>query len=131
MAKAKLTVYPYTTLDENGQPTGRVHADSYRTQKDVAIGGSISEYSGIILVHLPAIEIEVELPGDIQFRAAEVLRAHRNELRAAHQATLTKLQFLENQLLGLAAPDILDKGEGPIVSHILADDSDSDSDIPF
>jgi hypothetical protein len=110
MATAKLKVYPYLTIDEQGNVTGTLHTDSWRSREAEEQGGSLSEYSQAIYVHLPAIEIDIELPPDqdIRAKALGVLNACRGKLRAEHQKTMTKFQFMENRLLGLAAPDILD-----------------------
>ena len=113
MAKLKLTVYPYAIIDEEGRVQDRLGVESYRSPEATLAGGSVSSFSGVIYVHLPTIELLVEVPNDIKLKALPILQAYRKDLRAEHQKQLTKLQFLENNLLALSAPDVLDAGEGP------------------
>lgn len=99
MAQCKLTLYPYVTLDDKGN---FYFANAYSWKMEVTVE------DGKIRVPLEPIEISFEYPDDLRPQALAILRAHRTKLNGEHQQTLTKLQFLENNLLALAAPDVLD-----------------------
>lgn len=100
MAKAKITLYPYVVLDSSAQ-FSHMAAYIWETKDKMSEEGTFS-------IALPKVEIEVTVPDDYRPACLALLRQHRGQLSAEHQATLTRLQFVENSLLGLAAPDVLD-----------------------
>lgn len=106
MASKKIKAYPYLYLSLDGK-IQNVSVQGYPSEANLSI-----QYSSITLP-LPLLEIELDLPeqDDINRRCVELLRADRDKLRAEHTALMTKYQFLENQLLGLPAPDIVE-GDG-------------------
>jgi hypothetical protein len=112
--KEKIKVYPYTQFDSEGKFL-RLDANTYGPYgENKTKGGEVSEH-GSVTVYLPMIEIEIEGPelAALEAKAVEILRAHKGKLQADHHLMMTKLQFIENNLLRLSAPEVLDRGEGP------------------
>ena len=127
--------YPLASLGLDGKLIV-VQPHSYEVK------GSVSAEYGYIHIALEPLELEIELPSEEELRskALAVLQADRQKLRAEHQALMTKYQYLENQLLGLAAPELV-AGERVSYAEARADVSDAqikqalkgeeDDDIPF
>lgn len=119
----KVMVYPRLLLNvEGGDPSC-----SFATW---GLGeDSFTPAHGYLSLAMQPMEVEVELPPtqEISSRCLALLRRQRDKLRAEHQAQLTKLQFLENQLLGLPSPEIVE-ADNP--TRRPNRDVDSD-DIPF
>lgn len=107
MATHKLKLYPSIALDKGGRFL-HVAADTYRYCEKGEEAGHISKESGSVFVNLPPIDISFDYPEDVRAQALAILRANRTKLQGEHIATMTRFQYLENQLLGLAAPDVLD-----------------------
>lgn len=103
MAKAKLKLYPYLTLDEKGELQA-VHAFTWPTADKM----ETDQYSTRFIIALPMIEVEVTHPDDCRSACLALLKQFKGEQISGHQLLMTKLQFTENGLLGLAAPDIID-----------------------
>lgn len=103
MAQTALKLYPYARVGGDFGSTPFVNAYSWQTESKIEDGGDQ------VTIALPPIEIQISHPADLRPLALEILRANRQELKAKHQALLTKLQYLENQLLALEHMDILDK----------------------
>jgi hypothetical protein len=72
-------------------------------------GDRVTEFG--INLPLPPFEVEVEVPDDPNQQLLEVLHQYREKLNADHRNTLTKLQVMENALLRLEAPEVLDAVE--------------------
>lgn len=106
--KHTIKFYPYLYLSLDGK-LSHVSGSAYSGTDVISL-----EYSSITH-YLPLMEIEVEIPNEAEIRAKalEILRANRTKLRAEHTAILTKLQFVENQLLGLPAPDLVEGERRP------------------
>lgn len=123
MAKVTITLYPYAYYDKHGAFS---HSGIFTWSQTSAI-----TTEGNIILALPSEKFEVDLPDDPRPQLLEILRAHRGKLNAEHQNTLTKLQFMENNLLGLAAPEVLDAVKKPPREAPYGDLIDRDDDIPF
>lgn len=103
MAKAKMMVYPYLAISEKGEVEG-VFCQSYAGKDAISsIGG--------FYIHLPPMEVEVTHPDDVRPACIALLQHDKKEKTAEHQKLMTHYQFLQNQLLGLAHSDIIDKAE--------------------
>jgi sulfite reductase beta subunit-like hemoprotein len=130
MAVHLLTVYPYARFNEKGEFVN-VYFQAWQPYGDEAKAGGTVGDGGTITVHLAPVQVRIESPDlqELEAKAVELLRAHKLQLTAAHHLLMTKLQFAENNLLRLAAPEILSAGEGPAGKPIW-DDSNR-GDIPF
>ena len=130
----QVTWFPTANLGLDGKLIN-VGVQAYKME------GSVSPEYGYIHVALPPLDLTIEIPSADGLRkmALELLQANRTKLRAEHAALMTKYQFLENQLLGLAAPELVE-GERRAYSE-TRDVSDAeikqalkgeeDDDIPF
>lgn len=107
--KRKIKVYPAMTFDQEGKL-------SYASVDNFRMESYVSE-QGFLHITLGPVEVEVEFPDDPRQQVLQVLREHRTKLNAKHQATLTRLQFMENALLGIAHTDVLDREWTPGVGN--------------
>lgn len=107
MAYETVTMYPYVRLTQqpDGSQSRYVQMFNWKTESKVEDGGDT------IVIALPEIEVTVQFADDLRPQALEILRANRQKLKAEHQALLTKLQWLENQLLAIEQSEVLDPVE--------------------
>lgn len=104
MATAKQKVYPYLVISRKGK----------LLNTGCAIGCALTEEfnKGVdcFFVNLPPQEIEFEIPAEEEIRpaCAKLLDEQMVQERAAFYAQETMLKAIRNDLLQLAAPDILD-----------------------
>lgn len=130
MAVHMLMVYPYARFNSKGE-FAEVHFQSWKPFSDEAKnGGKVSE-EGEITIHLPPLTIRVEAPdlSALEAKAVALLRIHKEKVRAEHAQLMARMQFAENNLLRLSAPDVLDAGEGPKAKPIKpGNDDDNYSD---
>lgn len=118
--KKTIKLHPYVFLNGKGELQS-LDANTTHLYGD----GEVTQY-GHIVVTLPSVQLEVEFPDDLRPQALAVLRKFRERLSAEHHATMTRLQFTENQLLALDAPDILDAEE-----ELRRPQARDDDDDPF
>jgi hypothetical protein len=141
MAKQKVVNYVSAYFDKEGK-FGAWHVCHYGMGPPVITAGNG------FFVPLGTQETWVDVPDDwtvVREQAMAALAKAETKLTADHQNALTQFRFLSNQLLGLAAPDVLDavdkppshardrshcQGQGGAheTGYPLADDDD---DIPF
>lgn len=126
MAKAKLKLYPYVRLDGKGE-LKYIGAGSWRVDDEV------DAISGNMTIGLPIMEVEIEYPDPDQMRAGALaaVQDFRRKKQAEYAILMNAIQFLENNLMRLEAPDVLDKGEGPAATPVTELSPDDDGDIPF
>lgn len=122
MATAKMKLYPYVRVSPKGELQS-VNAFTWKTEDKV-------EDSGSFCFELPPIELDVEVAEDFRPACVQLLRAHRGKLQAEHHMLMTRMQFQENQLLAISAPEVLDASEGP-KAKAINQDGEGDDDIPF
>jgi hypothetical protein len=98
----KLKIYPYLVLDQMAENPMLV-GYGWPTKDEVTSDGGFR-------IALPTFELDVPIPDANALKAAAVqlLRATRRDKMAEHANLMTWMQFQENQLLGLAAPEVLD-----------------------
>lgn len=107
MAKATLQLFPYVYLNKDGK-FRHIGVQTWRyTDKGDCPDGRIDKDSGNITVFLPPVDIELTGPDDVREQALRILRFNREKLIAEHVNTMTKFQWTEGMLLGLAAPEVL------------------------
>lgn len=136
--KTKVKVWPYVAIGADGRVGVSLHFcdPKWMYPDDIKSNGRIQE-DGAVQVWLSPVELNVEYaPNAVNDAALVVLREQRSKLVAKHQLMMTKLQFLENQLLGLPAPTILDaepteRPESLDIIDDVAPKGDRDGDIPF
>jgi hypothetical protein len=105
MATAKITIRPYIYVQANGEFyfAGATEGLGEITDK-VNNDGSFS-------IAMPSFEHELEFPEDLRPACVALLRQHKEKVKAEHHMLMTRLQFQENQLLAIGAPDIV--GDAP------------------
>lgn len=128
--KVKMMIHPTATFSIS--PKGKIEGPMFSHSSSKVEDYYSSEYAYIQLFAAPPIEVEVEVPNNFDAQLLAALRAGKEKLRAEHTAAMTKLQFLENNLLKLEAPEVLDAAErrpsrqetGETVREHLAGDGD-------
>jgi hypothetical protein len=113
MATAKVKVYPACHISINSK--GKMQAPSFQLHSYLCEAKYSSEYDFFTFPIGDPIELEIEVPDgqEIDNKCLALLEGERGKVKTEHQVLLTKLKFLENQLLKLAAPEILDT-ENPV-----------------
>lgn len=133
MARAKIKMYPYACVQLGDKGMASVGYGAHSWPHDPMYSKDYNH----VLIPLSPVEVEVEVPDDLRPQCLEILGKFRQDIKAEHQLTLTRLHFAENSLLGLAAPEVLDAREeatprkvGPAPGLGRPWD-DADDDIPF
>lgn len=104
MATAKVRVYPYVTLNHKGD---FVSVSAQGWQSDDSVGDNF------IFMGLPMIELEIQYPDEEQLRAgaAQMLAGEMQKARTEFMAKMNALETIRNNMLRLAAPEVLDKAD--------------------
>lgn len=102
--------------------------DGYHVNANWRYDETVREHGVYVLIHQEKVIMNFpEAESEMRGKAAETVEGTIKDLTAKHVARITALKGLQNRLLCLAAPDILDAGTSDRLD-VLRDD---DSDIPF